>query len=127
MVLQHFGKLGRIGERARCRSRRVSIRVGEPLPKECVDPLLLFELLAGNLRVAEAEGRISGLAVHQNLGGVALAVGFERILELPFGATDLAAGKRSREPVAGKAVPRRDHRMTTTMSVSCGGVIKSWK
>jgi len=65
---------------------------GEPLLDERVEPLLLFETFAGCVCVVEADGRDGGLAVHQDRRRVVLAVGFERVLKLPFGAADLASG-----------------------------------
>ena len=102
MVLQHFLQLGGVGETTGRRDRIAAFRVGEPLAKERVDPLLLVEALAGGVGVAEADGRLGGLAVHQDLGRVALAIRFERVLELPLGAADLSVRERPGESVAGQ-------------------------
>jgi len=102
MMLQHVLELGRVGETPGCPARVAAFPVGEPLLEERVDPLLLFELFAGCVRIGQANTRLSSLAVHQDLGRVALAVGFERVLKLPLGATDLSAREWPSEPVAGQ-------------------------
>ena len=66
MVLQHFLELGRVGEIPGCPVRIAIILIDKPLGDERVDPLLLFEPLAGSIRVAEADGRLGSLAVHQD-------------------------------------------------------------
>ena len=113
MVLEHFLELGRVGEFPGRPARVAAIGLGEPLLDERVEPLLLLEPLARRGCIVEADGRHGGLAVHQDRGRVALAVGFERVLELPFGAADFASGQRSGKPVArqGRAKPRpqNDH------------------
>jgi hypothetical protein len=50
----------------------------------------------------------SAVLVHQDLGGVALVVRFERVLEFPLGTTDLPTRERSGEFAAGqgRAEPR---------------------
>ena len=112
MILQHFLELRRVGEGPGRSGRVAAFRVGKPLPKERLDPLLLFEPLAGIVGVVEVNGRLGDLAVHQDLGGIALAVRFDCVFELPLGAADLPAGKRSGKSVAwqgsAKARPQND-------------------
>jgi hypothetical protein len=99
MGLQQLLERGGVGDLAKSRRERLRVLVDEPALDERLDQMLLRQLLLDRLLVLEAAADGGPLAVHQQVGQLALPVALQRVLELPLRTGHRLAGQRSEEPV----------------------------